>query len=320
MTLVVFKKLFLSLFPRRTSEDLRRIYRGIFNKGTRIAEPIFLLGVGAQKSGTSWLHDYLKSHPSADMGFEKEYHVFNRLYIADQQKYDEFLQKKLDDMYDGGKPVYWEDRLRVDLTLDLRKYFNYFKFRVGIGKSIYLTGDITPEYSALGPGVYSLIKNNLIQRGMRPRVIFLMRDPVERCISASRMYLKGTGVERTEASENAKVEAHYHTASAESRGRYDRTIKNLETVFSPDEILYVFYEELFNDSSMRRITEFLDIEYVEPDFRKMVNVARTDNPIHDELRRRVYDHYRDVYDFVAERFGEEKVSSIWKSRRDYRSN
>jgi hypothetical protein len=34
-------------------------------------KPRFLLGVGAQKSGTSWLHDYLAQSPQADFGFVK---------------------------------------------------------------------------------------------------------------------------------------------------------------------------------------------------------------------------------------------------------
>ena len=41
----------------------------------------FLLGVGAQKAGTSWLHDQLNRRRDADFGFLKEYHVFDALEL-----------------------------------------------------------------------------------------------------------------------------------------------------------------------------------------------------------------------------------------------
>ena len=41
--------------------------------------PVFLLGTGCQKGGTAWLHDYLGSSTETDLGFMKEYHVWDRL-------------------------------------------------------------------------------------------------------------------------------------------------------------------------------------------------------------------------------------------------
>ena len=45
------------------------------------SEPTFLLGVGAQKAGTSWLHDQLQRRNDVDFGFLKEYHVFDALEL-----------------------------------------------------------------------------------------------------------------------------------------------------------------------------------------------------------------------------------------------
>ena len=36
---------------------------------------VFLLGLGAQKAGTSWLHAQLNQRRDADFGFLKEYHI-----------------------------------------------------------------------------------------------------------------------------------------------------------------------------------------------------------------------------------------------------
>ncbi len=44
----------------------------------------FALGLGCQKGGTSWLHDYLAASPQCDPGFRKEYHVFDGLDLPSE--------------------------------------------------------------------------------------------------------------------------------------------------------------------------------------------------------------------------------------------
>jgi len=41
----------------------------------------FLLGLGHQKCGTTWLHEYLDGYPFFEKGFAKEYHVWDYLDI-----------------------------------------------------------------------------------------------------------------------------------------------------------------------------------------------------------------------------------------------
>src|SRR6185312_14812353 len=41
---------------------------------------IFVLGVGAQRAGTSWLNSYLSSHPCVSMSQIKELHYFDALW------------------------------------------------------------------------------------------------------------------------------------------------------------------------------------------------------------------------------------------------
>jgi hypothetical protein len=315
--LTAVKTAFLRLFPRSTAERLRKRYRAAFRKGPRSGQPVFLLGVGAQKAGTTWLHDYLSGHPSADMGFTKEYHVFDGLYICDPEVRHEFVGKRIERLLSFGRNAPYEDRLIVDMISDVEVYFSYFESLVKTGKTIYLTGDISPCYSALPTGALAMVRNNLLQRGIRPRVIFMMRDPVDRCISAMRMELRDTGREMTGEAENRWLAETYADNWTELRSRYDRTMMNIEAVFPPDEVLYVFYEELFSEATIRRITEFLDIEYMDADFGKFVNVSRTGNVIDEELRRRIYLHLGSVYGFVKDRFGAERIRGLWESERTF---
>ena len=42
-------------------------------------KPIFILGVGAQKSGTTWLHNILSTQSYSNFVHLKEYHIWNKL-------------------------------------------------------------------------------------------------------------------------------------------------------------------------------------------------------------------------------------------------
>ena len=69
-----------------------------------MTKPIFVLGVGAQKAGTTWLHEYLASLPEVDLGFMKEYHVFDQNYVRDttpgrKKKFENYLDSFLDLTY-----------------------------------------------------------------------------------------------------------------------------------------------------------------------------------------------------------------------------
>ena len=61
------------------------------------------------------------------------------------------------------------------------RYFNYFKHLLS-KPAIKLTGDITPSYSMLDSNAFADIKNGLESVGLRVKVVFLMRDPVERLL------------------------------------------------------------------------------------------------------------------------------------------
>jgi hypothetical protein len=47
---------------------------------------IFILGVGAQKGGTTWLHRQLNNNKNIDLGFRKEYHIFDAIEDFERDK------------------------------------------------------------------------------------------------------------------------------------------------------------------------------------------------------------------------------------------
>lgn len=78
---------------------------------------------------------------------------------------------------------------RICLTLKVgcfSRYYGYFANLLA-APDIRLTGDITPSYSGLSAATLAEIRDGMATRGVPTRVVFMMRDPVERSWSALRM-------------------------------------------------------------------------------------------------------------------------------------
>jgi hypothetical protein len=135
---------------------------------------IFLLGVGAQKAGTTWLHDYLSRHKSADLGFRKEYHVFDALSARGKGFFETRIRRGRAQLAELEERLETSEQLLVspgnknggtfkllDFLYDYDNYFDYFN-GLYIKDSITLTGDITPAYSGLSSNVFQTIRDGFI--------------------------------------------------------------------------------------------------------------------------------------------------------------
>jgi len=61
----------------------------------------------------------------------------------------------------------------------------------------------------------------------------------------------------------------------------------------------------------------LSIPYQAPDFSKYLNVSRTGNDLDRQIRKEIYDHYSETYDFIAARFGKPEISRLWRNYRAF---
>ena len=289
----------------------------------------FLLGVGAQKSATSWLYSYLQTHEHCDLGFMKEYHVFDALFaphirlrdfmvnnLKTVQELTELKIKKL-----NGKTPVLDAKLDRALKVasfytDTENYAHYFDQLHGANKKTKVVGDITPSYNMLEAEGFAFVKALLERHRFKVKVIFLMRDPVERAYSAARMHIRNLEatdkVVRGTAEEvmNRQIEG----ANNFRRGQYDLTIKALEQVFDADDIHYGFYETLFDDAEIRKITNFLGIDFMAPDFDKKVNSSPRPTELSEESIIQARHRFEEVYHFCKAKFGEEFIERIWQRR------
>ena len=274
----------------------------------------FLLGVGAQRAGTSWTYNYVSENPQFQPGFFKEYHVFDSIYLPPALSYlDQYREDALqqEQRLELGLPTdsFAIDRLKFIQSPNL--YFEHFSNLIRNGQGKNLTGETTPLYAALSAAAFSSIRENLLKASFTPKVVFMMRDPVARAISAARLMLRQDPSLDQGKGEVDFIRSVYPSIQFDLRARYDITIKNLEAVFKPEEIHFGFFENLFTEKSIRALCSFLELDYRVPNFSAKVNTTQSSTTVPSQLRQEITLHNLPVYEYVINKFGNDLVEKAW---------
>jgi hypothetical protein len=256
--------------------------------------PTFVLCVGAQKAGTTWLQRYITSSAAAFRPLMKEFHVWNTIYSAWDEPPVQFEGAAREQCH----------RLHHRMVADPECYFDYFA--EGLDRSgNRVACDVTPAYAGLPSEAFERIRRGMNARGIRVKVVFLMRDPVERCWSAVRMYrrkgLALPGVGAT-ADDDEAVRLYCRTPHARQHGSYQRTVAALERAFPPADLYFGFYETMFAPDSIRELSAHLQLE-PRPGFAtRQYNVSDKLQPLSLKTRAIVADADEATVNFCAERF------------------
>ena len=195
----------------------------------------------------------------------------------------------------------------TNFYLDTNNYYNYFDCLWSQEQaSITSVGDVTPAYAMLPIEASEKIKAGLEARGFNVKVVFLMRDPIERCWSALRMGRRNrinSDPSLVLADEQDAMGRAYKANAFELRTRYELTINNLESVFKSKKYFYGFYETLFDKRTLNDIKSFLNLDNFEPDVTQKINVSeKTTFKIKDELAKEIFDFYKETYEFCDQKF------------------
>lgn len=276
----------------------------------------FLLGVGAQKAGSTWIHSYLQADPTVDFGPIKEYHVWDALHLPEMAYFDtrhrgslrntaeSMLRKALKKGPDN-------DGIRGRLQQSRARYLDFFE-RLLDGGSTRVTGDITPSYSGLPAPVIAALRDDLKARDLDMKIVFSMRDPVARCISAAQMNRrKGTdteGVPLTGDLDSA-VKVYARSPEARLRADYRRTIETIRSVLPEDKIFFGFYETLFTEPEIARLSDFVGVVTRFDMAGARVNSHAKTETVCDETRAELREILRDTYEFCAAAFPVTRV--LW---------
>ncbi|MDX1578558.1 MAG: sulfotransferase domain-containing protein, partial [Gemmatimonadota bacterium] len=202
------------------------------------------LGIGAMRAGTSWLATHLGRHPELWIG-RKEIHFFDR---------------KL-------------SRRRIPfLPADLEARFRYalrFAPSLFTGR---MPGELTPAYALLDRATIETVRRWMPE----VRLLFIMRDPVERAWSQARHdYAVFLGRDAADAPE-AELRAFFDRPGVRRRSDYAGCLEAWLDVFPRERLFPTFLEDVRSDPAgvLRSAFAFLGVE---PDVPLADEVA---SPVH----------------------------------------
>ncbi|WP_165831899.1 MULTISPECIES: sulfotransferase domain-containing protein [Gammaproteobacteria] len=276
----------------------------------------FLLCVGAQKGGTTWLWHALQKHKDVDLGFTKEYHFFDALYHEEQRfrlNADERAEQAA--ISTGTKPEHLQ--LLMEFYAKPECYYQYFK-KVLSQPGITLTGDFTPSYSMLSEENFRHIRASLIESGFDVKVVFIMREPYDRVWSACRMHKKNNpelyrNDSGAEMSEEEYLNKNFDRKDIWMRTQYHQTVKALQNAFPKQDVQFLLYEDLFSECSLSQLFDFLGLSLheVKIDFTP-INKTKRAEVISLETISSVREHYAPVVDTLDALLPELRVKQVWE--------
>ncbi|VAW02380.1 hypothetical protein MNBD_ALPHA07-1346 [hydrothermal vent metagenome] len=259
----------------------------------------FLLGVGAQKAGTSWLYRYFLTHPEIYMSPIKEMHFFGNKSRAKSWPISAFRRKLRDRLELHPQKNHSALRDRIKMKDDISKYMDFFKSRI---REETVFGEITPIYCELDINELSYIKSKFPST----KVIFILRNPADRLWSQMRF----NGDFKNAADVSKLPEIIHKKPSYLSRSNYSATIQNLQQIFIPENVHYEFYENLFCTDGITKMCSFLSVGFHPAKFDAMYNVSAK-APLSFEQRQIFVTFLREQYEFVIDKFGD-RVPESWK--------
>jgi hypothetical protein len=279
------------------------------------------VGIGAQKAGTTWLGHNLQLHPQIWMPDIKELHYFDER-VNDPRNPVSRLHGKMTGK--GAVDRRWRrqvgKRLRrqwrrpslEDLLWDLRYYagapgdgWYASLFAPGRGK---VRGEITPAYSTLGPDSIARVHDLLPEA----KLIFMMRNPIERAWSQLVMRLDKAGKREVGPSRHRKLQRNFEREGYRARTDYLQTLENWSAFYPEERIFVGFLEDVhfYPEKLLCSVYEFLDVD---PSFKpqevgKRVH-ARSAGRMFAESALYLARLYREELSLLDARFG--GYASFW---------
>ena len=262
----------------------------------------FLLYLGNDRAGSTWLHSELNKRTDCNFPEEKELYFFQPWFP-------------------------------VPVGFDKQNYFDTMASLVQSPETI-LTGDMTPINAYASKEELILFRDELNRRGFRVLPVMTLRDPISHAISLAKLYLTTNDFLSKNNNDHSKIPPfildQIQTSAPgldpssveevvgispvlkEIMLPWEKTVENVEDVFG--KIHFNFYETLFNEQSIKALLEYLEIPYMQMDLHKKVFTFGEHPEFSDDQRQEIFEQYtytKENYSYAVNRFGKEFIESIW---------
>lgn len=281
----------------------------------RLRYPDFLC-IGAQKAGTTWLHENLRFHPRIWLPPVKELQYFNDIHIPEHRawtgKHRRLHGSRALQAYLANTPkeqwnYHFIARVAEIINSDLSD--EWYGSIFALARPDQVCGEATPEYSILPPAGIQ----HVVRLAPAAKILLMLRDPIERNWSHIRM----------NAPPNASIEdlkriAQYRDVV--SRADYPKIIARWSEFIAPERRMIVFMDDITARPRvvMARICAFLGIEYDERFFTRLETRVHVGETLAEppEIIELLKTQLRPIYDELCTQFPE--MGKKWRDRH-YRS-
>lgn len=268
-----------------------------------------VIGIGAQKAGTTWLYETLGQHPRIWTPPFKEVHYFDYRFKPENRNWIPWhmgrileRQKLAHDRRGKEMPPQLVDyltRITVDPGFDGAWYRSIFAPSPRGKRPM----DITPEYSAIPEDGVAHMAKFLPQA----QFIYILRHPVDRLISQLKMNLtRQRRAPETVEDWLAEIDA----PELYDRGDYAQYVPRWQAQFDEGRLLVLPFGDIARDplEFLRRIEAFLDLPAhsyrgIDAKVFSSGDKLSVPDPVRAEIRRRL----EPQFEFLTTRFGEEFV-------------
>jgi hypothetical protein len=287
------------------------------NPQHRARRPEFL-GIGAARSGTTWLGQVLGNHPDVWIPRRKELHYWTRgaRYLSPgYMSPDEPLRRLFG--RGGEAPRFRRELVRAagrglihrdwqQLRWDCRYFLGHcsddWYETLFADRDERLTGEITPAYALLDDADVA----HLAARYPDLRILYVMRDPVERAWSTICYHHSRRQISLDRMSE-AEVIAYLAQPGLRQRSSYLEVVRRWTHHFGAERLFLAFYDEIGEapQAILARLESFLGIAPFRPAqevLGRRVNQSGG-RRLPESVRRALVGQYRDEVSGLADMYG-----------------
>lgn len=238
---------------------------------------LHFLGIGAQKSGTTWIHHHLKKHPQIFFPEHKEIHFWDNHYTNGIEWY-----KSLFPNHDR-----WLDKILFKRNKQIKN------------------GEITPAYAFLPLETIQEIHQNF----PNTRLFYILRNPLDRAWSSANMDLRHADLKSEETPDQWFIN-HFNSPGSLNRGDYESSINRWLSIYKEKQLLILDYRTITSDpkSLLKALCNHINIDpnfynnTPESEFKETI-YGGSGIPIRQNLRPVLEELYKDKIDFYEELLG-----------------
>jgi hypothetical protein len=268
----------------------------------------YFIGIGAQKSGTTWLYKRLQELPDLKLPLIKELHYFDR---DNSYPSPNILSTNRSSKNEAYK-IIRHSIIRIKFKSALWLYKWHFSeindrwYLDLLGKNG-IRGEITPSYAILTREDIQRMKSIL----PNAKIVFLVRNPIERAWSHYLHYLKINNL----STQSISPLDFIVTNNQVLRSDYRKTLNNYSSIFDQNQILIGFFDAIKLEPLQLMKNICIHIGYDETQVEKNCNLKEiTHKSDNIKIPKSVYEYLKNMYEddirYLSATYG--NYFSIWE--------